>query len=58
MTKAEFDKAAEGLPFMREIDLSAEVVHVEPVNAAYFRDNSRQRCIVRKGGKLFVANYD
>jgi hypothetical protein len=56
--KEEFEKAAAGLPRMDEMDFDADVVCVEPITGAYFRDSSKQRCIVRKGGKLFVADYD
>jgi hypothetical protein len=57
-TKEEFEKAAEGLLRLAEPDLSAEVVAIEPITGGYFRDGSRQRCIVRKNGRLFVADYD
>jgi hypothetical protein len=58
-TKEEFEKAAAGLPFKHELDFDAEVVCIEPITGAYFRDSSRQRCIIRtKSGKLFVASYD
>jgi hypothetical protein len=57
-SKEEFERAASGLPFTARIDLSDDVVCVEPVTADYFRNNSRQRCIVRRRGTLFVTNYD
>lgn len=56
--KAEFEKAAEGLPRLASPNLSAEVVCIEPITGAYFRDNSQQRCIVRLNGKLYVSSYD
>jgi hypothetical protein len=57
-SKEEFEKAAQGLPF-REPDLSAEVVCVEPIDGAYFRNTQRQRCIIRtKAGGLYVSNFD
>ncbi len=58
MTREEFAQLAQGLPVMRGVDLSAEVVHVEPLAKDYFTNDSRQRCIVRKDGKLYLANYD
>jgi hypothetical protein len=57
-SKEEFEKAAAGLPQLPQPDLTAEVVCIEPITGAYFGDNSRQRCIVRKNGRLYVANYD
>ena len=58
-SKEEFEKAAEGLPVSTSIDLSAEVVCVEPIGASYFRSEGRQRCIVRdKLGRLSVSFYD
>ncbi len=58
--KAAFETAAKGLPFYSGIDLSAEVVSVEPVDASYFRDVSRrQRCIIRRrDGNLYLASYE
>jgi hypothetical protein len=57
-SREEFERAAEGLP-ATEPDLSDEVVCVEPVDAAYFRDPDRvQRCIVRRKGRLFVTKFD
>jgi len=58
-TKEEFEHAAAGLPAFHGVDLAAEIVCVEPTTAEYFRDSSRQRCIIRrKDGKLYVTNYD
>lgn len=57
-SREEFERAAEGLPSLPEPDLDAEVVCVEPVTGEYFRDASRQRCIVRRGGRLYVSFYD
>ena len=57
-SKEEFERAAAGLAFTATIDLSDEVVCIEPITGNYFRNNSRQRCIVRRRGTLFVANYD
>jgi hypothetical protein len=58
-TKESFETAAKGLPFFGGIDLSAEVVRVEPIDSSYFRDSSRQRCIIRrKDGKLYLAPYE
>jgi len=57
-SKEEFDKAIEGIPF-HEVDLEAEVVCVEPITGAYFRDSSRQRCMIRrKNGNLYWSHYD
>jgi len=57
-SREEFEKAAAGLP-STEPNLSDEVVCVEPVDAAYFRDPGRvQRCIVRRKGRLLVSRYD
>lgn len=55
---ASFEVQAAGLPVLDTIDLGAEVIAVEPVNAAYFRDGRRQRCIVRRDGQLFISFYD
>lgn len=58
-SKEEFDKAAEGLPTLAQIDLSAEVVCIEPLTSAYFhRKASRQRCIVRLNGRLYLSEYE
>ncbi len=57
-SKEEFERAAAGLTFTTTIDLTDEVVCIEPITGAYFRDNSRQRCIVRRRGALYLANYD
>lgn len=57
-SKAEFEKAAEGLPHLPRPDLSAEVVCIEPIGAEYFRDSSKQRCIVRLNGKLYISEYE
>lgn len=59
-TKEEFEKAAEGLPVSASIDLSAEVVCIEPIDASYIRSGARrQRCIVRdEHGRLSVSFYD
>lgn len=58
-SKEEFERAAAGLPTFEGVDLEAEVVCVEPVDAHYFRDASRQRCIIRRrDGALFVTFYD
>lgn len=57
-SKDEFEKAAEGLPRLPKPDLSAEVVCIEPITGAYFRDSTKQRCIVRLKGRLYVADYD
>ena len=57
MTRAEFEREAAGLRTV-EPDLSDEVVHVEPVSAEYFSDSSRQRCVVRRRGELFLSYYD
>jgi len=58
-SKAEFEKAAKGLPLYGGLDLDAEVICIEPITGSYFRDSSRQRCIIRrKNGRLYVANYD
>lgn len=58
-TKEEFENAAEGLPVNASIDLNAEVVCIEPIDASYFRSGERQRCIVRdKNGRLSVSFYD
>jgi hypothetical protein len=58
-SKEEFEKAAAGLPRLATLDFEAEVVCVEPITGAYFRDSSKQRCIVRrKDGSLAVADYD
>jgi len=58
-SKAEFEKASSGLPFYDGLDFEAEVVCIEPITGAYFRDSSKQRCIIRRtNGKLYVANYD
>lgn len=57
-SKAEFERAAAGLTFTATIDLTDEVVCIEPITGEYFRDSSRQRCIVRRRGTLYVANYD
>jgi hypothetical protein len=57
-SREEFEKAAQGLPF-HPVDLAAEVVCIEPVDRAYFRDNAReQRCIIRLRGRLYVSTYD
>jgi len=57
-SREEFERAAAGLP-SAEPDLSDEVVCVEPVDAAYFRDPARvQRCIVRRNGRLLVSRYE
>lgn len=59
MLRAEFERKAHGLPFLRDTDLGAEVVEIEPIDRDYFRDGGRrQRCIVRRDGALFVAFYD
>lgn len=58
MSKDEFERAAEGLPVLPAHDLSADVVAVEPITGDYWRSGARQRCIVRKGRRFFVANYD
>jgi hypothetical protein len=55
-SKAAFDQEAKGLPWGG--DLGAEIVRIEPITGAYFSDASRQRCIVRQDGKLFLAYYD
>lgn len=57
-SQQEFEKAAEGLPF-HPVDLSAEVVCIEPVTGEYFRDaGRRQRCIICLRGRLYVSTYD
>jgi len=57
-SKEEFEKAAAGLPTC-EPGLSAEVVCIERVDAAYFRDGKRrQRCIGRTKRGLCVSTYD
>lgn len=58
ISKDEFEKAIRDLPF-REPDLEAEVVAVETIDAEYFRNDRRQRCIIRrKNGSLFWSYYD
>jgi hypothetical protein len=57
-SREEFARAAEGLP-ATEPDLSDEVVCVEPVGPDYFRDPAAvQRCVVRRGGRLYVSRMD
>jgi len=57
-SRGEFEKAAEGLPEIPLPDLAAEVICIEPVNAEYFRNpSSRQRCIIRFNGQLYVTTY-
>jgi hypothetical protein len=58
MTREEFDKVAQTLPKLASFDPRARIVHVEPITSEYFRNNDRQRCIVEKEGKLYVADYD
>lgn len=58
LTREEFAQFARGLPTLSRVDLSAKVVHVEPIAPSYFTDASRQRCIVCKDGKLYLADYD
>jgi hypothetical protein len=57
-TKEEFEHAAAGLSFTTTIDLADEVVCIEPITGSYFLDDSKQRCIVRRRGTLYLANYD
>lgn len=52
-----FEAKAAWLPFL-PVDLDAKVVCVEPIDGSYFRTEQRQRCIVRKDGKLYVSHYD
>lgn len=57
-SKDDFEKAIEGLPF-HEVDLTAEVITVEPVDAEYFRTDKRQRCLIRrKNGSIYWSWYD
>lgn len=58
--KREFEIAAEGLPSFDGVDLDADVVCIEPVDAAYFKNGvTKQRCIIRRAdGKLYLANYE
>jgi len=58
-SKEAFDEEARGLTYLTPDDLSAAVILIEPVDGAYFRDETRrQRCIVDKEGKLYLARYD
>lgn len=57
-SKQEFERAAKGLPRLATVDFSEEVICIEPITGAYFRDEVKQRCIVRKNGRLYVADYD
>jgi hypothetical protein len=58
-SKEEFAKAAAGLPVYEGVDFDAEVICIEPIDAAYFRNNSKQRCIIRRAnGRLYLASYD
>lgn len=58
-SKAEFEKAAAGLPVYDGVDLLAEVICVEPIDAAYFSDTRRQRCIIRRAdGNLYLSYED
>lgn len=58
MTQEEFDKLAKDLPVLSGVNLRARVIHVEPITGEYFRNNKRQRCIVRLSGQLYVSDYD
>lgn len=56
---AAFEQAAAPLPFFSGLDIDAAIVLVEPIDAPYFRNNHRQRCIIRRAdGRLYVAYYD
>lgn len=59
LTKTQFDQKVKGLPCLLRPDISAEVVFIEEVDAEYFRNDQRHRCIVkRKDGNLYLSYYD